>query len=347
MKLFAFYFYIVILIVFIACDPMEDDSPPQNGNDVALESKNKPVKYADTITAEELKKHLYTFAADDMQGRVFTSNTKAGDYLVDYYKKQKIGIAPSLKGYKQGEGSIVENILAYIEGTDKKDEVIVISAHYDHIGTSDKTFWKACEAIGSNKVCNGADDNGSGTVALMEIAQAFQQAKLAGFGPRRSILLAHFDAEEIGLWGSLTYIQEPVVPLANTMVNLNMDMIGRRNQKYQGKNIDYIYLIGADRHSKDLHNISEQVNQKYSKLTLDYTFNRKDDPNRYYERSDQYHFARKGIPAIFYSGGSHEDYHKASDTADKIDYRLLQKRVRLVFYTAWELANRDHKLRLN
>tara|TARA_A100001234_G_scaffold170272_1_gene151569 strand:- start:260 stop:859 length:600 start_codon:yes stop_codon:yes gene_type:complete len=197
------------------------------------------------------------------------------------------------------------------------------------------------------KIYNSADDNGSGTVALLEIAQAFKLAEKNGHGPKRSIVFLHFSAEENGLIGSEFYVKNPLYDLKNTIVNLNLDMIGRIDPKRVDKNQNYIYLIGSNRLSNDLHNISEKVNSKTEKLILDYTYNSPNDPNRFYERSDHWNFAKNNIPVIFYFSGTHEDYHKPTDTADKIEYKLLKKRTKLIFHTIWEIANRDQTISLN
>lgn len=223
-----------------------------------------------------------------------------------------------------------ENVLGYIEGTDKKDELIVLTAHYDHIGVED------------GEVYNGADDDGSGTVAIMAMAKAFAQAKADGNGPRRSILVLPVSAEEKGLLGSRYYSEFPVFPLERTVANLNIDMIGRVDTAH-ATSPPYVYIIGSDRLSTDLHRINEEANAHVG-LELDYTFNAADDPNRFYYRSDHYNFARKGVPAIFYFSGVHEDYHGPGDTVDKIRFDLLQQRALLVFHTAWELANREERI---
>jgi len=224
-----------------------------------------------------------------------------------------------------------ENVLGYIEGTDKKDEVIVITAHYDHLGVS------------GEEIYNGADDDGSGTVALLELAEAFAMAKFDGHGTRRSILIMPVAGEEKGLLGSKYYTENPVFPLDNTVANLNIDMIGRVDTIHEG-NPNYIYLIGADRLSQDLHDVSEQANSEYINLELDYRYNDKDDPNRFYYRSDHYNFAKNNIPVIFYFNGVHEDYHKPTDTVDKIDFNKIEKITRLVYFTAWKLANMENRI---
>jgi len=226
-----------------------------------------------------------------------------------------------------------ENVLGFIEGTDLKDEILIITAHYDHLGKKKASIY------------NGADDNASGTSAILEIAEAFMKAKKDSVGPRRSILIMAVSGEEKGLLGSKYYTENPVYPLEKTIANLNVDMIGRVDEHHE--NGDYIYLIGSDRLSSELHNISEEVNRKNFNLELDYTFNDKDDPNRYYYRSDHYNFAKNNIPVIFYFNGVHEDYHKPTDTIDNIDFKKMQKISRFIFLTAWELANRNERPALN
>jgi hypothetical protein len=224
-----------------------------------------------------------------------------------------------------------ENVLGYIEGSDKKDEVLVISAHYDHLGMKHDTVY------------NGADDDGSGTVALLELAQAFAQAKKGGHGPRRSILFAAMTAEEEGLLGSQYYTGHPVFPLVSTIADLNIDMIGRGDKRHRGKK-NFVYLVGSDKLSSDLHRISEAANAQYTQLGLDYRYNVPNEPEQIYYRSDHYSFAKHRIPVIFYTAGEHADYHKATDDIAKIEFDRLEQRARLVFHTAWELANREQRI---
>ncbi|WP_295127177.1 M28 family peptidase [uncultured Chitinophaga sp.] len=226
------------------------------------------------------------------------------------------------------------NVLGYMEGTDKKDEIIFITAHYDHLGKHD------------GKIFYGADDDGSGTVSVMEIAEAFTKAKKAGKGPRRSIVFMTVSGEEKGLLGSKYYTDNPIYPLANTVTDLNIDMIGRIDPEHQSDS-NYVYIIGDDKLSSDLRPISEQANNKYTNLKLDYRYNDPNDPNRFYYRSDHYMFAQHNIPIIFYFNGVHADYHKATDTVEKISYGMLQKRARLVYYTAWEIANREERIKVD
>ena len=227
------------------------------------------------------------------------------------------------------------NVIGYIEGTDKKDEYLVLTAHYDHLGKrNDSTIFY------------GADDDGSGTVSILELAEAFTKAKQAGKGPRRSVVFMTVSGEEKGLWGSEYYGEHPSFPLEKTTANLNIDMIGRTDPKRKkADSMNYVYVVGDHQLSSELRPISESINKKYTKLGLDYKYNEPNDPERIYYRSDHYNFARKGVPIIFYFNGTHNDYHRTTDTPDKINYDLMKKRAQLVFYTAWEMANRDEMLK--
>ncbi len=299
-------------------------------------------KYAKTITANELKEHLYIFSSDAYQGRqVGTSGQKeAVEYLKNNYIKEGIESPYKDSTYYQripksyflNNYNDTENVLSFIKGSEKPDEVIIISAHHDHKGVNDK-----------GEIYNGADDDGSGTVAILEIAQAFKEAQKNGFGPKRSILFLHLTAEEIGLQGSRYYTENPIFPLNKTVANLNIDMIGRVDKSHQD-NPNYVYLIGADRLSTELHYISESINNTFYNFELNYKYNDENDPNRYYYRSDHYNFAKNNIPVIFYFNGVHEDYHQPTDTADKINYSILEKRTRLIFTTAWQLANQKNRI---
>jgi hypothetical protein len=223
-----------------------------------------------------------------------------------------------------------ENVLGFLEGGEMKDEILVITAHYDH------------EGIKGDEIYNGADDDASGTTAVLEIAEAFALAKKDGQTPKRSILFMPVTGEEKGLLGSAYYAENPVFPLENTITNLNIDMIGRIDSAHK-ENREFVYLIGSDRISSELHEVSEKMNAHYTKLDLDYTYNAEDHPDRIYYRSDHWNFAKNGVPIIFYFNGTHDDYHKPTDTVEKIEFDLLKKRTDLVFYTAWELANRPVK----
>ncbi len=248
-------------------------------------------------------------------------------------KTETIAVPMNVEYVNASNEFMSENVAAFIKGSEKPDEIIVISAHLDHEGIKD------------GEIYNGADDDGSGTVAVVEIAEAFKTAVKNGHGPKRSILFLHVTGEEKGLLGSRYYTDtDPIFPLANTVADLNIDMIGRTDPKRTEGADNYIYLIGSDKLSTELHDISEEMNKTYMNIELDYTFNDENDPNRFYYRSDHYNFAKNNIPVIFYFNGTHDDYHKPSDTPDKIRYDLLENRTRLVFYTAWELANRENRI---
>lgn len=301
------------------------------------------IDFAQTITANDLSQLLYAFAADSMQGRMTATpgQKKAAEFLVDFYENEKITGALPGGGYFQNipkdyfKSKYVktssENVVAIIPGSVWPQEYIVLSAHYDHVGAKGDTIY------------NGADDDGSGTVALLEIAQAFKKAQDQGMGPKRSIVFLHVTGEEIGLYGSRYYTDNPIYPLEQTVCNLNTDMIGRIDPNKAG-NDNYIYLIGSDKLSQELHDLSENVNQEFSQLELDYTFNDENDPNRFYYRSDHYNFAKNNVPIIFYFNGVHEDYHQPTDTPDKIEYPLMSKRAQLIFHTAWEVANQEKRI---
>ena len=300
-----------------------------------------PTKYSETITPNDLKEHLFIYASDEFEGRNTgePGQKKAIDYLKSNYVK--LGIPSPLgdsdyfqeipESYFRGNIKSSENVVAFIKGSEKPEEIVVLSAHLDHVGKKD------------GQIYNGADDDGSGTVALLEMAQAFQKAVKDGYTPKRSILFLHVTGEEIGLYGSKFYTENPIFPLKNTVADLNVDMIGRIGEGKEG-NDNYVYLIGSDKLSTELHELSEMVNSKYVNLELDYTYNDENDPNRFYYRSDHYNFAKNNIPIIFYFNGVHEDYHQPTDTPDKIDYDLLAKRTKLIFLTAWEVANRNKRI---
>lgn len=247
---------------------------------------------------------------------------------------QNIGADVQMNCHTELKDVNAVDVLGYLPGTDLKDEIVVFSAHYDHIGLN---------AEGPDKVNNGADDDGSGTTGIMEIARAFAQAKKDGHGPRRSLLFLANVGEEKGLLGSDYYSSHPVFPLANTITDLNIDMIGRVGFDYQGKpdSVNNVYVVGSEKLSKELKNINVTANDTYTKLTLDYKYDDPNDPEQVYYRSDHYNFAKYGIPIIFYTGGLHADYHQPSDEVSKINFPLLAKRAQLVFYTGWELANRN------
>ncbi|SMC75028.1 M28 family peptidase [Cellulophaga tyrosinoxydans] len=276
---------------------------------------------------EEEKNTFFTFFINETLAKAILPT------ITTESKPKAIAAKINLAVESANEDVSSENVVAFIKGSEKPNEYVIISSHLDHIGVTK-----------DGEINNGADDDGSGTVALLEIAQAFKKAADAGNGPKRSVVFLHVTGEEKGLLGSQYYTDnDPIFPLAETVADLNIDMIGRIDPKREGDR-NYIYLIGSDKLSTDLHNISEEVNKKYMNIELDYTYNDENDPNRFYYRSDHYNFVKNNIPIIFYFNGTHDDYHRPSDTPDKINYDLLENRARLVFYTAWEVANRNDRL---
>jgi Zn-dependent M28 family amino/carboxypeptidase len=288
--------------------------------DLKKASASVPVAHISPEIADELLKKSKTSVAD-LKAKIGKSGKPASKA---YPATVKASYGTNVKPVK------ADNVLGYLEGTDLKEEVVVISAHYDHVG------------VEGGEIFNGADDDGSGTTGVLEMAKAFAKAKADGHSPRRSILFLAVTAEEKGLLGSDYYSRHPIFPLANTVTNLNIDMIGRIDPPHEA-NPNYIYLIGSDKLSSELHAISEKANETYVKLNLDYKYNDPNDPERIYYRSDHYNFAKHGIPVIFYFNGVHADYHKATDTVEKINFDMLVKRTKLVFHTAWDVANRDKR----
>ena len=275
-------------------------------------------------------------STEEKPGMILLKKEHAETIFPDIDSQIKSEVIPAdLKFNIESQNEVVdsENVVAFIKGSEYPDQYVVISSHLDHIGVNAK-----------GEINNGADDDGSGTVAMLEIAEAFKIAADEGMTPKRSVVFLHVTGEEKGLLGSRYYTDvDPVFPLDQTVANLNIDMIGRIDPKREG-NRNYIYLIGSDKLSSELHELSENINSKYTKIELDYTYNDENDPNRFYYRSDHYNFAKNNIPIIFYFNGTHADYHRPGDTPDKINYDLLKNRAQLVFHTAWEIANRDSRL---
>jgi hypothetical protein len=296
------------------------------GNSLTLTYKTKnstnvPVINAGQVVAEELlkaNKKIYNRVLESL------SKKKTASKALVLNSTIKLDVQFIEEDVKS------DNVLAMIPGTDLSDEYLFITAHYDHIGIID------------GKVYNGADDDGSGTVALLEIAQAFMEAKKAGKGPRRNIVFMAVSGEEKGLLGSEYYVNFPIIPLSKTIVDLNIDMIGRFDEAHK-EDTNFVYVIGADKLSSELHAINEKAAEHVG-IKVDYKFNDPKDPNRFYYRSDHYNFAKNNIPIAFYFNGVHEDYHKEGDEVQKITFPMLAKRAQLVFYTAWELANRDKRI---
>jgi len=232
-----------------------------------------------------------------------------------------------------------QNVVAVWEGSDPilKNEYVALGAHYDHVGL-------AATPVKGDAVYNGADDDGSGTTALLAMAEALAHAAAR---PKRSVLFVWHCGEEKGLWGSRYFTDNPTIPLGQIITQLNIDMIGRskkegdtnvRNRNLTGPN--EIYVIGHRMMSTELGDLSEAVNKRYLNLGYDYRYDDPKDPNRFFYRSDHYNYARKGIPIIFFFDGVHEDYHQLGDEVQKIDFQKMEKVTRTIYLTLWELGNR-------
>lgn len=308
-------------------------------------SASVAARNAEVIKESELREMLTYIASDEMQGRETGSEGQkaAGRYLINQYKKAGIGFPPEQSGYYQAVPAAYmnkksrevlndsENIWAFIKGDENPDEVVVLSAHYDHVGTENGTVY------------NGADDDGSGTVALVEIAKAIKKAQKNGLKLKRSLLILHVTGEEHGLHGSRYYSENPAFPLLNTVANVNIDMIGRRDADHKD-NGNYVYVIGSDFLSTELDKICKSANEKSVNIFLDYKYNNKTDPNRFYYRSDHYNFAKNGIPSVFLFSGVHEDYHKPTDDVEKIEFDLLTKRAELAYNIVLELLTKEKRI---
>lgn len=310
----------VAAIISVASNYPKTTATERKGNQF-LNAFRRNISPQVFTVSENVAKAIVGNEYDNARSNSSLMKTYAADVLLDV-KKTTLNSRSS-------------DVIGVLPGTDLKDEYLVISAHYDHLG------------MRNGAIYYGADDDGSGTVSIMQIAQAFAKAKAEGKGPRRSVIFLANSGEEKGLWGSDYYTSHPTFPLEKTTADLNIDMIGRTDSSRKvGDSSNYVYVVGDDKLSTDLRTISEAVNKKYVKMELDYKFNDPNDRQRIYFRSDHYNFAKHGVPIIFYYDGMlGADYHKPTDTPDKINYNLMAKRAQLVFYTAWEMANRNDMLK--
>lgn len=312
-----------------------------------------------------LKKHVYTLASDSLQGRQTGTigQFKAADYCVTIFKDkhllpvfqldslrwtflQKYWFTPALVSYfgrmavtakrselsnpplandNTGEILFAHNVGGLLVGSDLKNEIVIVSAHYDHLGKNGNVIYK------------GADDNASGTASVLAIAAAFDSLAQRGIRPRRSILFLLFSGEEGGLIGSKYFVAASPFDMSQIICDLNVDMVGRTDFKHR-KKPDYCYLITGKK-DNELRQIIKTANQKSVNIHLDNSYDSENDPSQFYYRSDHYNFAKQGIPIAFFMDGEHPDYHQPTDTADKINYNILQKRATLVFQAAWMMAN--------
>lgn len=267
----------------------------------------------------------------------------------DFSAEKKVSFKVGVKT----EQVFTQNVVAIAEGRDSvlKNEYVALGAHYDHVGTGAPGGGRAPSAKDpSDVIWNGADDDASGTTALLAVAQTLGKNPPA----KRSVLFVWHCGEEKGLWGSRYFVENPTVPLDKIVTQINIDMIGRSKQegdtnplnaKLSGPN--EVFVIGSKMMSTQLGELSENTNHAYLNLVLNYKYDDPKDPNRYFYRSDHYNYAKKGIPIIFYFDGEHEDYHRPGDHAEKIDYQKLEKVTRTVFVTMWELANMSARPRVD
>jgi hypothetical protein len=289
--------------------------------------------FAASILHDDLQKHIRTLASDSMQGR--RNGTEAAFWCAEYIagcfdrlNLQKPYDSTYYQAFVTERASGV-NVIGVVEGSRWKDEAVVVSAHYDHLGTYD------------GKIYNGADDNASGVAALLEIAEAFAAMAKNNYRLLRSVVFIAFDAKEKELTGSAYYVLHPLFPMNKTFVNLNIDAVGRVEGSPNGR-ANYLLLVGANRITPDLTNLSDSLNRvRNLQLYLDDTFYDSEVfADIFYRFSDQYHFGRHRVPVVYYTGGLHDDLYKPTDTEEKINYDVLKRRTQLIFYTAWELANR-------
>ena len=289
-----------------------------------------------------LESHLQFLASDVLEGR--ESGQRGQKIAAEYIQAQfkRIGLLPPfvnkrnqrtyLQPYTFQKTIHAENVAGMIAGSDTSQEAILITAHFDHLG------------IRNGQVYNGADDNASGTSGILTIAESMMSAVRHGWKPRRSILFVAFSGEEKGLHGSEYFSKHSCVPTEKIVAVLNVDMIGRVDSAHE-QNPMYVYVIGSDFQSAELHQINEKSAEITDSLQLDYLYNSKKHPSRLFYRSDHYHFAENNIPCIFYFSGFHKDYHKPTDDIEKINFEKAQKISQLIAGTAWILANRQERIR--
>jgi len=333
-------------------------------------------KIAEGVTAKQLSDYLHFVASDEMEGRDTPSRgldltakfiamnlsrwgfKPAGDngtFFQTFALKRNPDAAQAARRpylfetaqrydptkMSGPEYVTTQNVVAIWEGRDPdlKHEMVAVGAHYDHVGNTAPR----CRPIGTDTICNGADDDGSGTVAVLSIAEALAKAAER---PKRSILLVWHAGEERGLWGAEYFNKFPTVDIKQVTAQLNIDMIGRskkpgdtdpKNKELTGEN--RIYVIGKDMMSSTLGSIVDSTNKAYLDLSYDTKYDDPKDPNRFFFRSDHFHYAQNGIPIAFWFDGVHEDYHQAGDHPDKIDYQKMEKVTRTVLLTLWELTD--------
>ncbi len=298
-------------------------------------------KSNDTVALSDLKRHLNILASDAMEGRETGTPgiEKAAVYLETEFKR--LGLRPGNgENFRQEYVTPEENlnacnIIAQIEGNTHPNEYVVVSAHYDHLGMYNGIIY------------NGADDDGSGTTALLAIAESLMRLKKMGKGPERTVVFIAFSGEEKGLWGSSYFSDHPTLPLDKVSCDINIDMIGRIDpDRTTPDRNHYVFIVGQSRLSSETSKILNTLNSKTQRLTLDEKFDHKKDPNRIYYRSDHYNFAKKGVPVVFfYDGMLGGDYHEPTDDIELIDWEIYHKRSNFILDFTMSLANRENLLK--
>ena len=293
-------------------------------------------KYAALINKKDLEDIVTTLCLPEFEGRRFGSNSnkKAAEYIVAELAKRNVPKSDG-KWYEQffkDDDKYGANIIGFIEGSLFPDESVIISCHYDGLGTVDNTLFAS------------ADDNASGVAALIKIAEAFSAAAIDGIRPKRSVILVAFDAGKNNMQGAKIYASHPIKPIEKAKIILNMDMLGRDDCGLKRNETNYVFLLVNNQISSASRQIIDSINLAHTQLNIEYDFYKnKQIWELFYPTSDHYVFSYL-LPAIFYTGGINADVHSANDTADKISYSTLRRRTQLVFYTAWDYANRVESL---
>lgn len=306
------------------------------------------------IIASSLSLINAIFAGEKVTGQEIFARKLANDagaaFALDANKTMSLTINTT------GENLQTQNVVGVIEGSDPilKNEYVAIGAHYDHVGhgaVNSSLGRFTHPGIKNDDIWNGADDDGSGTVAVLAMAEAFAKGKMR---PKRSVLFVWHAAEEKGLWGSQYFSEYPTVPLNQIITQLNIDMIGRSKKEGDAKEAEKdlagpneIFVVGSKMMSTDLGELSERVNRTYLNFSFNYKYDDPQDPEKIFYRSDHYNYARKGVPIIFYTDGLYEDYHTPADQIEKIDFKKMERVARLIFATAWELANLPKRPRVD
>ena len=290
-------------------------------------------KYAAKINKKDLEEIVTTLCSPEFEGRRFGSagNKKAAEYIVEEFKKRNVSKSDGNR-YEQffkDADKYGTNVIGLIEGSLYPDESVIISCHYDGLGMIDKTLFPS------------ADDNATGVAALIEIAEAFAAAAIDGIRPKRSVIFVAFDGGKNDMRGSKIYSNYPIKPMNKAKILLNMDMLGRDDCGLETNKTNYVFLLANNQNSSAARQISDSVNAAHTRMNIEYDFYKnKQIWDLFYPTSDHYIFLYM-LPTIFYTGGINADVHSQTDTADKISYSTLRLRAQLVFYTAWDYANRD------